>query len=37
MIQIFQHKDTHVTKAVFYLCYVDVLVQDNGSKQVLMY
>lgn len=35
MIQVFQHKDTHVTKAVFYLCYVDV--HDNGSKQVLMY
>lgn len=32
MIQTLQHKGTYVTKAVYYLCYVDILVHDSDSK-----
>lgn len=32
MIQVLPHKRTHVTKAVYYLSYVDVLVRDSVSK-----
>lgn len=32
VIQILQHKGTHITKAVYYLCNVDVLVHDSDSK-----
>ena len=32
VIQTLQHKGTYVTKSVYYLCYVDVLVHDSDSN-----